>query len=293
MVESTIMEKIYENKHAKINAFAKGFVGALLVFVLGLIRLLLSKDKKIDPYYAGGLLAVGALLGIVIGTVNAVRMRPVKIIVRDDQIDVTRGKAHGTYSLEDFIRCSRSVRNNGRSGNKVIRDIVIRGDDGEELYIECDGFTDSEFAKMSDDLTKLKRSTVQQSEELSEDIEVGKRPLLENGRFAGDYEFKLKGINGVLIFFCCSFALLLAVEVLLLFYGKSNALAIKLLLFSIIPLIALLALIYLLKIYIPRSYQKMTVKSLEIGSFDLVINDESIPFSKIQKIEIDDPYLTN
>ena len=128
---------------------------------------------------------------------------------------------------------------------------------------------------------------------MSEDIEVGKRPLLENGRFAGDYEFKLKGINGVLIFFCCSFALLLAVEVLLLFYGKSNALAIKLLLFSIIPLIALLALIYLLKIYIPRSYQKMTVKSLEIGSFDLVINDESIPFSKIQKIEIDDPYLTN
>ena len=239
----------------------------------------LSKNVKVYLILLGAFL----LIGLAAGLHSAVRIKKMRITINDEGIDVIKGKAHGFYPLDTFLRCQRETQSAGR-GVKVVKSLVFDGDEGL-LFIDCDGFSDSEFLRMSDAIS-IRKHDVSKCDEDSDE-------QLSDGHYVGTYDLvfpsvilKLFGFCGVSILFAWGAAIYLISKV-----GLIRSM-IVLLGFITFGTISAVVLFLSLSLYYKKQ-GKNVIKTLQIGLIDLKVNDDTWVINNIRDLYITPPFLTD
>lgn len=279
-------EIVFENKNAKLKAFLMPVIGSVIVYLVYCIPRMLMKDpsslsKNVKVYLI--LLGAFLLIGLVAGLHSAVRIKKMRITINDEGIDVIKGKAHGFYPLDTFLRCQRETQSAGR-GVKVVKSLVFDGDEGL-LFIDCDGFSDSEFLRMSDAIS-IRKHDVSECDEDSDE-------QLSDGRYVGTYELafpsallKLSGFFGVAILLVWGAAIYLV--------SKSGLDRSMIILLGLITFGTISAVVLFLSLSLYYKKQgKNVIKTLQIGLIDLKVNDDTWVINNIRDLYITPPFLTD
>lgn len=279
-------EIVFENKNAKLKAFLMPVIGSVILYLIYGIPRMLMKDpsslsKNVKVYLI--LLGVFLLIGLAAGLHSAVRIKKMRITINDEGIDVIKGKAHGFYPLDTFLRCQRETQSAGRSV-KVVKSLVFDGDE-DLLFIDCDGFSDSEFLRMSDAIS-IRKHDVSVCDEDSDE-------QLSDGRYVGTYELafpsallRLSGFFGVAILLVWGAAIYLISKSGL---DRSMIILLGLITFGTISAVVLflsLSLYY-------KKLGKNVIKTLQIGLIDLKLNDDTWVINNIRDLYITPPFLTD
>ena len=125
-------EIVFENKNAKLKAFLMPVIGSVILYLIyGIPRMLMKDPSSLSKNVKVYLILLGAflLIGLAAGLHSAVRIKKMRITINDEGIDVIKGKAHGFYPLDTFLRCQRETTPAGRSV-KVVKSLVFDGEDG-------------------------------------------------------------------------------------------------------------------------------------------------------------------
>ncbi len=279
-------EIVFENKTAKLKAFLMPVIGSVILYLIyGIPRMLMKDPSSLSKNVKVYLILLGAflLIGLAAGLHSAVRIKKMRITINDEGIDVIKGKAHGFYPLDAFLRCQRETQSAGRSV-KVVKSLVFDGDEGL-LFIDCDGFSDSEFLRMSDAIS-IRKHDVSECDEDSDE-------QLSDGRYVGTYELafpsallRLSGFFGVAILFAWGAAIYLISKAGL---DRSMIILLGLITFGTISAVVLflsLSLYY-------KKQGKNVIKTLQIGLIDLKVNDDTWVINNIRDLYITPPFLTD
>lgn len=111
-------EIVFENKNAKLKAFLMPVIGSVILYLIyGIPRMLMKDPSSLSKNVKVYLILLGAflLIGLAAGLHSAVRIKKMRITINDEGIDVIKGKAHGFYPLDTFLRCQRETTPAGRS----------------------------------------------------------------------------------------------------------------------------------------------------------------------------------
>lgn len=278
-------EIVFENKNAKVKAFLTPVIGSVILYLIyGIPRMLMKDPSSISRYAKVFLFLLGAflLIGLLAGLYSAVKIKKMRITINDEGIDVIKGKSHGFYPLETFIKCQRETQSAGRSV-KVVKSLVFGGEEGL-LYIDCDGFSDSEFLRMSDAIS-IRKHDVSVCDEDSDE-------QLSDGRYVGTYELafpsallKLSGFFGVAILFVWGAAIYLI--------SKSGLDRSMIILLGLITFGTLSTIVLFLSLFLYYKKQgNNVIKSLQIGLIELKVNDDTWIINNIRDLYITPPFLT-
>ncbi len=268
-------EIVFENKHAKLREILRSMIGAVLLTFVCCSSSLLTRRKSVYIYLI--FFGIVLLIGMMIGLSSAVKMKKMRIVVNDNGIEVTKGKAHALYTYDDFVRCQQERRT-----EKVINSLVINGD-GELLYVDCEGFSNREFLRIADAIRIRKH-------EMSE-VYDGRQDLLPNGNYSGSYELRFPKVLMYGNMFLVVMTLLMwgLVFIMLLLTGLSVTVRLIIILAS---LSTVLTLSYLTLLYVHhRKQKKSVIKELQIDQSNLVVNDDILNFDEIRNVYITPPYL--
>lgn len=279
-------EIVFENKNSKLKAFLMPVIGSVILYLIyGIPRMLMKDPSSLSKNVKVYLILLGAflLIGLAAGLHSAVRIKKMRITINDEGIDVIKGKAHGFYPLDTFLRCQRETQSAGRSV-KVVKSLVFDGDEGL-LYIDCDGFSDSEFLRMSDAIS-IRKHDVSECDEDSDE-------QLSDGRYVGTYELafpsallRLSGFFGVAILFAWGAAIYLI--------SKSGLDRSMIILLGLITFGTISAVVLFLSLSLYYKKQgKNVIKTLQIGLIDLKVNDDTWVINNIRDLYITPPFLTD
>ena len=279
-------EIVFENKNAKLKAFLMPVIGSVILYLIyGIPRMLMKDPSSLSKNVKVYMILLGAflLIGLAAGLHSAVRIKKMRITINDEGIDVIKGKAHGFYPLDTFLRCQRETQSAGRSV-KVVKSLVFDGDEGL-LFIDCDGFSDSEFLRMSDAIS-IRKHDVSECDEDSDE-------QLSDGRYVGTYELafpsallRLSGFFGV--------AILLVWGAAIYLISKSGLDRSMIILLGLITFGTISAVVLFLSLSLYYKKQgKNVIKTLQIGLIDLKVNDDTWVINNIRDLYITPPFLTD
>ena len=279
-------EIVFENKNAKLKAFLMPVIGSVILYLIyGIPRMLMKDPSSLSKNVKVYLILLGAflLIGLAAGLHSAVRIKKMRITINDEGIDVIKGKAHGFYPLDTFLRCQRETQSAGRSV-KVVKSLVFDGDEGL-LFIDCDGFSDSEFLRMSDAIS-IRKHDVSECDEDSDE-------QLSDGHYVGTYDLvfpsvilKLSGFFGV--------AILLVWGAAIYLISKSGLDRSMIVLLGFITFGTISAVVLFLSLSLYYKKQgKNVIKTLQIGLIDLKVNDDTWVINNIRDLYITPPFLTD
>lgn len=279
-------EIVFENKNAKLKAFLMPVIGSVILYLIyGIPRMLMKDPSSLSKNVKVYLILLGAflLIGLAAGLHSAVRIKKMRITINDEGIDVIKGKAHGFYPLDTFLRCQRETQSAGRSV-KVVKSLVFDGDEGL-LFVDCDGFSDSEFLRMSDAIS-IRKHDVSECDEDSDE-------QLSDGRYVGTYELafpsallRLSGFFGI--------AILLVWGAAIYLISKSGLDRSMIILLGLITFGTISAVVLFLSLSLYYKKQgKNVIKTLQIGLIDLKVNDDTWVINNIRDLYITPPFLTD
>ena len=277
-------EHIYDNKNARLIALLKAMLGVPFMSFIVFFRSLLSK-RSLSVRSVLILLAAMFAIFLLLGLYNALKIKKIRIEVGKDTVDITRGKAHGVYLIDDFIRGSRDISYNAGRGYKTTKSLVFKGDGGEELFIDCDGFSDRKFANLSDDIELRKISRLIRDED-------NEGPRLYDGKYQGDSEnpFESRSFKIINVFMIGAAVLAVAVAAFFLMYAEFDVASVILLVCVGLGLLSSAVFLISVSVMSKRRDLKI-VNSINMGQFDLEIDDRRIGYHVIRKINMTNPYL--
>ena len=281
----TVIGMVFENKNGRFRAFILPFIGMpVLALVVAATRILskgiTEKSMMIMLLIAGISLIAGACAGLH----AAFKIPKMKITLSDEEVDVIKGTAKGTYLIGDLVDCRQQTVNSGRK-TRIIFSLVFQGED-DILFIDCEGFSYYEFLNLADAVRIRKHALTGTDNE-------GNGELLSGDRFNGSYENEYTPpLNKSFFKFAIiMFLIIILADGILIYSSGFTVLTIMLTVFICIG-VAGTFILYLMNLRGPDKNKDMTVKTLVLDSFDLKVNDLSWNYGGIEKIYITPPYLT-
>lgn len=231
-------------------------------------------------------LGLACIFGLILGTAltvyNIVKTPKMTVTVSDDEVDVVKGKAHGTYPIEDFVRGQRDVRAAGRS-TKVVFVLVFEGEE-DYLYIDLPGFTYENFRRMTDAIGVKKH-------ELQTDAAEDSKETLNGDIYKGEYTYRSPiKFTPIIIFFAAVILFLWGAVIYLVSKSNDHSLG-YLCVFLVIGTISAIGLFVSFPM-VDRKIDSTVIKVLSIGTFELKVNEDVINLSDIERVYITQPYLT-
>ena len=277
-------DEVFERRNAKVKVFAfYGIFVSLGCFII-LMTSFETKGKTTEQILLRLLLAVGISLaiGMIIGIYHAVKAKNIRISVSKTDVDVTVGKAHGVYRIEDFIRYEKeTVKGIEQNYRIVFQD----PEGGNDQRILLRGLSSTLFTKLVDAIT-LRKS------ELSEET-------LEYIPFEGDtYKGAESGSNAKQVLrifwgmtvFSAFFAAVVCIARFATNWlaGTMGAILVSLVLLAFIST-------FLISVYFTKRLKKEDyddIMELSLGEKSLTINGKEYLFENILSIHMTSPVLT-
>ena len=224
--------------------------------------------------------AGSVVIGVIMGLVSFLKIPKMKITLNEDNLEVEKGSAKGTYLLEDFIGCRKQVNMSGRR-YKTTFSLVFEDEDGEELFIDCLGFNYYKILGLADAI----RVRIHDSSEDNVDT-------LSNDRYEGaeGESEELLSIGKLYLFLIIAFLIGLGFAGFVV-YRRGFPSAIPFVICAgTIAVIMIVLIIKLIKISYTDTEQE--VKEIALDSFGIKVNDRTYDYVKIKDIYITPPYLT-
>jgi len=277
-------DEVFERRNAKVKVFAfYGIFVSLGCFIILMTRFE-TKGKTAEQILLRLLLAVGISLaiGMIIGIYHAVKVKNIRISVSKTDVDVTVGKAHGVYRIEDFIRYEKEpVKGIEQNYRIVFQD----PEGGNDQRILLRGLSSTLFTKLVDAIT-LRKS------ELSEET-------LEYTPFEGDtYKGAESGSNAKQVLrifwgmtvFSAFFAAVVCIARFATNWlaGTMGAILVSLVLLAFIST-------FLISVYFTKRLKKEDyddIMEFSLGEKSLTINGKEYLFENILSIHMTSPVLT-
>lgn len=273
--------KVFDNNRSRLRNFFLALVAFTLIVPIQFIIRSIGK-KGFGSLFSKSTLIwfVGSfVLGLIFAVYSAVKTPHMRITVSASGVDVVKGKAHGVYPVEDFIRVKRDTRNSGRSVS-VLNSLVFRGED-DDLYIDCLGFSDKEFNQIADAISRVKHK--------DEEVDPPDTSLISLYEGTFDNSKVKKSFRTIFVFFGVMFVIEAAGTVFLVSIKFDRTSAI-LLFFETVEVICFLILLLVTRAYLRRT-DRNTLRTLRIETFALKINDDVINYTDIRSIDLTPPYL--
>ena len=276
---------VFENKKGRFRAFILPFIGIPVIIPIVADTRILSKGISEKSLMIMLLIAgISLIAGACIGLRAAFKIPKMKITLSDEEVDVIRGTARGTYLIEDLVDCKKQTINSARRP-RIFFSLVFQGED-DILFIDCEGFSYYEFLNLADAVRIRKHA-------LTGNDNDGSEEMLSGDRFNGSYEPEdTSALNKSFFKFAAIMFLVMALaDGIMIFNSGFTVLTIMMTAAIGIGLPGTVIFYFLNKRGTDNS-RDMTVKTLILDSFDLKVNDLSWNYCGIGKIYITPPYLT-
>ncbi len=277
-------DEIFELRKAKLKALVFHGVLVFVAVVIVCMTRLRPEGKSAHRILVEVLLSLGLalIIGLVYGIYNASKVKNIRVAVSKTDVDVTVGKAHGVYLIEDFLRSEKEIVK-GINQNYLI--VFQDPEGGENQRILLRGLSSTLFRKLVDAITLRK---VELSGETPEYIP-----------FEGDtYKGAESGSNVkqiLKIFWCMTaFSAFVAVLICVMRFATKWLTGTK---GSILAGVALLIFIstFLVTVFFSKGLKKEDnddIIDLSLGEKSLTINGKEYPFDNILSIYMTSPVLT-
>lgn len=287
MLQNNMGDLVFDNRKERISVFVYPVVVMPVIAMVFILPKTLG--KAIQGYQREMLitltaLALGFAIGLILGTISAIRFKKMIITVNDKGVDVIKGRTHGFYELKDYVggQCKTVMR--GRSF-KVIRSLVFNDEEFDTLYIDCDGFSEKKFLWLADAVSIRKHIVLDEEKDVLEE-------QLDDDRFEGKYSFKTdKSIVFLCVFFCFPVILIWFVEVYFLFTAGISLLTGMLGICSVIATLSSMFVISASVVSVKRNKARV-IRNLSVNATGLQINDDVWEYDRIKSVYATPPYLT-
>ncbi len=284
----------YENIHAKRKAFLRSFIAVFVLFAIITLTRLPGHTEKLAVKLCA-FAAAAFTIGLIMGIYSAVKAADVKIVIGDETVDVTVGKKHGSYPLEDFERGESKAAGNAykRTYSLIFHDSSIEpeiyNNSRDDLYILLPGISGKLFEKIADALSIRKHLV-----HLSYEESIPLAPFVGNVYKNREEETGLStliklyvGMTIIAALFVVSAVVLYVIDFFTLFYS---------LLIACCGTLALILSAGFLIMLIRREKNGSVnyLRSIEFGIDSIRINDgEVINLRDVASVYITQPYLEN
>ena len=287
MLQNNMGDLVFDNRKERISVFVYPVVVMPVVAMVSILPKTLEKaiqGCQRETLIILTALALGVVIGLILGIISAIRFKKMVITVNDKGVDVIKGRTHGFYELKDYVGGQRKTVMRGRSF-KVIRSLVFNDEEFETLYIDCDGFSEKKFLWLADAISIRKHMVLDEETD-------GLKDLLDNDMFEGKYTFKTdKSIVFLCVFFCVPVILIWLVEAYFLFAFGFSLHTGMLGIGSFIATISLMFVIGTIVVSVKRNKARV-IRNLSVNTTGLKINDDVWEYNRIKSVYVTPPYLT-
>ena len=277
-------DEVFERKNAKLKAFVLHGILFFVTFSILSMSWLKPEGKSAHRILLQVLLSLGLslIVAMAFGLYYAVKARNIRVVVGKTDVDVTVGKAHGEYRIEDFLGYEKEpVKGIEQNYRIVFQD----PEGGNDQRILLRGLSSTLFTKLVDAITLRKA-------ELSEET-------LEYIPFEGDtYKGAESGSNAKQVLkifwgmtvFSAFFAAVVCIARFATNWlaGTMGAILVSLVLLAFIST-------FLISVYFTKRLKKEDyddIMELSLGEKSLTINGKEYLFENILSIHMTSPVLT-
>ena len=276
--------EVFENKHPKLVGFATGLlmlVVFLTVFLGSMIFRIYAKTRNLNASLF--LIGIAAAVSLIAGLCSAAKAKKITVKIIGDTVDITVGKAHGTYPVRDY-KGSKIYSSGGRS-RTIIKELIFKDSEyGTNLTIELPNTSNKLFAQIADAI-EIRRHELYESDE-------------EYVPFEGDVYEGVKPPYTLKAYLFIGIMLVIEMIVVGIFAGVflSSGATVertdKLFMGGLLVLITVSLLTsFLLLFSLDKDARAKSITSLKTGSLALTVNGEEFAYRDIQSITMTPPYL--
>ena len=283
-MSSSVSEKVFENKNAKLKAFVSlAFEYAISLAILYGVLLLFAFNKHVDdPYTFAKNYWLLFLAVAVIGTlINALRQKDVIVTVLSKTVDITVGDTNAVFQVKDYVGPSIKSSRNNKAGYELV--FAENGNDPDgNTHIALPGIKIRQFKEISDAIMTAKQ-------ELSggNEYEAFKgNAYVRNRKPSFDLKFIFLTFLAILVS-----ARIIAI-VLTCFFSSDRDIRPFVASLILLSLIFVFLLINLIRYSLVKEPRAKSLRSLEFESTGLKINNKSYSYKEIESVTMTPPYLT-
>ena len=277
-------EQVFTNKNYKINTFITKSLILFGFIVLGTVyftvQVIVTGKVTFEDGISKALPIVGAaaVISLIFGAYKMFKIKNSCVRITNDEFDITVGKEHDVYSVEDYI----GPRFSG-SKSSIRRELVLVDEEDPESNIFYNLPVNNQlFMEISDAIL------IRKHEKLG-DIEY---EAFEGDEYEGDLSEEQDGNTKKMFWVLVLFVILAPAVYYVLFFkilsdpmryypGLAGG--------ALCWVFAVIALFFFWRLY--QIETKETVKTLKFDSKALTINGQEFPYKEIETVSMTAPYL--